>query len=43
VAKKWCTGGSERWRLELIATAKEGAKELEREWMRRAEGLIALL
>jgi hypothetical protein len=31
------TGGSKRRRLELIARAKEGAKELEREGMRCSE------
>jgi hypothetical protein len=31
------TGGSERRRLELIASAKEGAKELRREGMRCGE------
>jgi hypothetical protein len=46
VAKRRRTGGNERWRLELVARAKEGAKELGREGMRCGEsrgGLIALL
>jgi hypothetical protein len=34
VAERWCTGGNERRRHELIARAKEGAKELRREGMR---------
>jgi hypothetical protein len=37
VAERWCTGGNERWRLELVARAKEGAKELRREGMRCGE------
>jgi hypothetical protein len=45
VAMSRCTGGSERRRLELVARAKEGAKELGREGMRCGEGRgpIALL
>jgi hypothetical protein len=45
VTKRWRTGGSERRRLELVARAKEGTKELRREGMRCGEGwgLIALL
>jgi hypothetical protein len=38
VAKRRRTGGSERWRLELVARVKEGAKELRREGMRCSEG-----
>jgi hypothetical protein len=38
VTKRWRTGGSERRRLELVARAKEGAKELRREGMRCGEG-----
>jgi hypothetical protein len=34
VAERWCTGGHERRRLELIARAKESVKELLREGMR---------
>jgi hypothetical protein len=37
VAKRWRTGGHERRRLELIARAKERAKELGREGMRCSE------
>jgi hypothetical protein len=37
VAERWRTGGNERRRLELIARAKEGAKELRREGMRCGE------
>jgi hypothetical protein len=37
VAERWRTGGNERRRLELVATAKEGAKELRREGMRCGE------
>jgi hypothetical protein len=37
VAERRCTGGNERRRLELIARAKEGAKELGREGMRCGE------
>jgi hypothetical protein len=44
VATRRRTGGSERRWLELVARAKEGAKELRREGMRavRAGGLIAI-
>jgi hypothetical protein len=38
VAIRWRTGGSERQRLELVARAKEGAKELGREGMRCGKG-----
>jgi hypothetical protein len=38
VATRWCTEGSERRRLELIARAKEGMKEFGREGMRCGEG-----
>jgi hypothetical protein len=38
VATRRRTGGNERWRLELVARAKEGAKELGREGMRCGEG-----
>jgi hypothetical protein len=38
VATRWCTGGSERRQLELVARAKEGAKELGREGIRCGEG-----
>jgi hypothetical protein len=38
VATRRCTRGSERRRLELIARAMEGAKELRREGMRCGEG-----
>jgi hypothetical protein len=38
VAKRRHTGGSEQWRLELVARAKEGTKELGREGMRCGEG-----
>jgi hypothetical protein len=37
VAERWRTGGHERRRLELIARAKESAKELGREGMRCGE------
>jgi hypothetical protein len=37
VAKRWRTGGNERWWLELITRAKEGAKELRKEGMRCGE------
>jgi hypothetical protein len=37
VAERWRTRGNERQWLELIARAKEGAKELGREGMRRGE------
>jgi hypothetical protein len=37
VAKRRRTGGNERRRFELIARAKEGAKELGREGMRCGE------
>jgi hypothetical protein len=37
VATRRCTGGNERRRLELIARAKEGTKELGREGMRCGE------
>jgi hypothetical protein len=37
VAERWCTGGNERRWLELVARAKEGAKELGREGMRCGE------
>jgi hypothetical protein len=37
VAERWHTGGNERWRLELVTRAKEGAKELGREGMRCGE------
>jgi hypothetical protein len=37
VAERWRTGGNERWQLELVARAKEGTKELEREGMRCGE------
>jgi hypothetical protein len=45
VAERWHTGGHERQRLELVARAKESAKELRKEGMRCGEsrGLIALL
>jgi hypothetical protein len=38
VAKRRRNGGSERWQLELVVRAKEGAKELRREGMRCGEG-----
>jgi hypothetical protein len=38
VATRRCTGGSKRRQLEVIARAKEGAKELRREGMRCGEG-----
>jgi hypothetical protein len=38
VATRRRTGGSERWRIELVARAKEGVKELGREGMRCGEG-----
>jgi hypothetical protein len=38
VAMRRRTRGSERWRLELVAGAKEGAKKLGREWTRCSEG-----
>jgi hypothetical protein len=37
VAERWRTGGHERRRLELVARAKESAKELGREGMRCGE------
>jgi hypothetical protein len=37
VATRWRTRSSERRRLELVARAKEGAKELRREGMRCSE------
>jgi hypothetical protein len=37
VAERWCTGGNKRRRLELVAWAKEGTKELGREGMRCGE------
>jgi hypothetical protein len=37
VAERRRTGNNERWRLELVARAKEGAKELGREGMRCGE------
>jgi hypothetical protein len=37
VAERRCTGGNERQRLELVARAKEGTKELGREGMRCGE------
>jgi hypothetical protein len=37
VAERRRTGGNKRWRLELVARAKEGAKELGREGMRCSE------
>jgi hypothetical protein len=37
VAERWRTGGNERRWLELVARAKEGAKELGREGMRCGE------
>jgi hypothetical protein len=37
VVERRCTGGNERWRLELVARAKEGAKKLVREGMRCGE------
>jgi hypothetical protein len=37
VAERWHTGGNERRWLELVARAKEGAKELGREGMRCGE------
>ncbi len=37
VATRRRTGGNERWRLELVARAKEGAKKLGREGMRCGE------
>jgi hypothetical protein len=38
VATRQRTGGSERRQLELVARAKEGVKELEREGMRCGAG-----
>jgi hypothetical protein len=38
VAKRRHTGGSEWRRLELVARAKDGAKEFRREGMRCGEG-----
>jgi hypothetical protein len=38
VATRQRTGGSEQWRLELVARAMEGAKKLGREGMRCGEG-----
>jgi hypothetical protein len=38
VATRRCTGGSERWQLELVARSEEGAKKLVREGMRCGEG-----
>jgi hypothetical protein len=37
VAERRSTGGNERRQLELVARAKEGAKELGREGMRCGE------
>jgi hypothetical protein len=37
VTERWHTGGNERRRLELVARAKEGVKELRREGMRCCE------
>jgi hypothetical protein len=37
VAERRRTGGNERWHLELVATVKEGVKELGREGMRCSE------
>jgi hypothetical protein len=37
VAERWRTEGNDRWRLELVARAKEGAKELGKEGMRCGE------
>jgi hypothetical protein len=37
VAERWCTRDNEQRRLELIARAKEGTKELGREGMRCSE------
>jgi hypothetical protein len=37
VVERWRTGGNERRRLELVARAKEGVKELRREGMRCSE------
>jgi hypothetical protein len=37
VVERQCTGGNERWRLELVARVKEGEKELGREGMRCGE------
>jgi hypothetical protein len=37
VAERWRTGGNDRRRLELVARAKEGAKELKKEGMRCGE------
>jgi hypothetical protein len=37
VAERWCTGGNDRRQLELIARAKECAKELGKEGMRCGE------
>jgi hypothetical protein len=37
VAKRQRTGGNERWRLELLARVKDGAKELGRGGMRCGE------
>jgi hypothetical protein len=37
VAERWRTGGNERRWLELVARAKEGAKELGKEGMRCSE------
>jgi hypothetical protein len=37
VVERWCTGGNERRRLELVTRAKEGGKELGTEGMRCGE------
>jgi hypothetical protein len=37
VAERWRTEGNDRWRLELVARAKEGAKGLGKEGMRCGE------
>jgi hypothetical protein len=37
VEEMWRTEGNDRWRLELVARAKEGAKGLEKEGMRCGE------
>jgi hypothetical protein len=37
VVERWLTGGNEWRQLELVARAKEGAKELGREGMRCGE------
>jgi hypothetical protein len=38
VATRRRNGGNKRWRLELVARAKEGAKKLGREGMKCGEG-----